>query len=74
MAVDNKLFNRIFQGNSDGQAILDELSRLFYDRNSYTKGDPYETTFKEGQRSVIGFIIQKCAVNEDDTVVDLDIE
>ena len=75
MPVDNKLFHRIFQGNVDGQKILDELSRLFYDRGSYVEGDPHGTTFKEGQRSGVAFIIRKCAVKEEeDKSIDLDKE
>ena len=61
-----KIYYRIFQQDGDGQSILDELAALFYDRLSYCKGDSYETAYKEGQRSVVAFIIRKCGlVNEE---------
>lgn len=41
-----------------GQDALKHLKRLFYDRSSFVKGDPYHTAFKEGQRDVIGYIIE----------------
>lgn len=62
MAVDSKIYNRIFQQDKDGQAILDELSALFYDRPSYVKGDSHEMAYKEGQRSVVALIIRKCGL------------
>ena len=65
MPVDPSIYSRIFQQDKDGQAILDELAALFYDRPSYTKGDPYETAFKEGQRSVIALIIRKCGLSQE---------
>ena len=57
-----KTYYRIFQQDKDGQMILDELAALFYDRQSYIKGDPHETSFREGQRSTIAFIIRKCGL------------
>lgn len=36
-----------------GKLVLEDLKLAFYDRQSHTPGDPYETTFKEGQRSVV---------------------
>lgn len=64
---DNKIYNRIFQQDKDGQSILDELAAMFYDRPSYVRGDPYETAYKEGQRAVVLFLIRKCEVVNDDT-------
>lgn len=68
--VDPKIYNRIFQQDRDGQAVLDELSRLYYDRPSYTKGDTHETAFKEGQRSVVSFLIHKCGLIQEDKDAD----
>lgn len=50
-----------FQVNKDGNQIFEEMCRIFYDQQSHTHGDPYETAFKEGQRSVMAFIINKMA-------------
>lgn len=64
-----KMYYRIFQQDKDGQAILDELAALFYDRQSYVKGDSYETAFKEGQRSIVAFIINKCGqINKEEEI------
>lgn len=68
--VDNKIYNRIFQQDKDGQAILDELSRLFYDRSSYVKGDPYDTAFREGQRAVVSYLIHRCGLIDEEEAVD----
>ena len=65
--VEPNIYDRIFQQDKDGQAILDELSALFYDRPSYVKGDPHETAYKEGQRSVIALIIRRCGLAQEGT-------
>lgn len=57
-----KMYYRIFQEDRDGQAIFDEMAGLFYDRPSYVKGDPHETAYREGQRSVVMFLIRKCGL------------
>jgi hypothetical protein len=55
-------YYNIFQSNPDGQKILDELSRLYYDRSSITNPvDANATLVLEGQRQVVLWIIQKCA-------------
>ena len=41
--------------------VWEGLQLLFYHRSSFVKGDPYHTSFKEGQRDVIGFI-NECMV------------
>jgi len=66
MPVDPSIYNRIFQRDKDGEAILAELSALFYDRPSYTKGDTHETAFKEGQKSVVAFLIRKCGLAQEE--------
>lgn len=35
-----------------GARTLDRLRKSFGDRPSYQRGDPYETAYNEGQRSV----------------------
>lgn len=64
MRVENEIYNRLFQRDKDGQNVLAELCRLFYDRPSYVKGDTHETAHREGQRSVVAFLMHKCAVLE----------
>lgn len=63
--VEAKIYVRLFQQDRDGQAVLDELARLYYDRASYTRGDTHETAFKEGQRSVVAYLIRKCGIVEE---------
>lgn len=65
MPVEPNIYNRIFQRDTDGQAVLNELSALFYDRPSYTKGDTHETAFKEGQKSVVALLIRKCGLSQE---------
>lgn len=62
-----KFYRDVF-GKETGESVLLELTSLYYDRISYTKGDPYETAFKEGQRSVIEFILRKIA--EQDQIIE----
>jgi len=59
--VDPKLYSDVFQANPAGQKILEEMSIIFEHRISHVSGDPYETAFREGQRSVMLFIYKKCA-------------
>ena len=42
----------------NGEEGLKALRKLFFDVKAYTKGDPYHTSFKEGQRDVVGFMIE----------------
>jgi len=41
----------------EGKRVLADLQSAYYHRLSYTKDDPYETAFREGQRNVIIRII-----------------
>lgn len=70
----NKIYYRIFQEDKDGQGIITELAARFYDRPSYVKGDPYETAFKEGQRSVVAFLIRKCGLALEPEILEPEIE
>jgi hypothetical protein len=57
--LSNEDYDAIFVKNGTGEKVLGELSALYYDRPSYTKGDHFETAYKEGQRSVVEFILRK---------------
>lgn len=62
MEIDIKrLMWEVFQNNPAGQKVLEHLSSRFYDSPLYSKGDPYDTTFKIGQREVIAYIINSIA-------------
>jgi len=36
-----------------GKIVFADLMKSFYDRVSYSRGDVYETVFREGQRDVV---------------------
>lgn len=63
--VEPMIYNRIFQRDQDGMNILEELIKLYYDRKSYVKGDTHDTAFREGQRDVVKFLLNKSGVLED---------
>lgn len=52
-------YHWIFAETEGGQRIMNELTKLFFDIQSYTQNDPYHTTFLEGQRSVVRHILLK---------------
>ena len=48
---------KIIFGGDEGQRILNDLKMRFHEyATTHQKGDPYETAFLEGQRSVLNFI------------------
>ena len=48
---------KIIFGGDEGQRILNDLKLRFHESTTtHQKGDPYETAFGEGQRSVLNFI------------------
>ena len=57
---DHKQLKQDYENTFDtpqGTRVFGDLDSAYYHRSSYTKDDPYETTFREGQRSVIIRII-----------------
>lgn len=61
MEVPDAIYNRVFQQDGDGAAILQELSTLFFDPLSFDAENPHKTSFNEGRRSVIQYIMQRAA-------------
>ena len=48
---------KIIFGGDEGQRALNDLKLRFHEfTTTHQKGDPYETAFLEGQRSVLNFI------------------
>lgn len=43
-------------GETDGDTVLDDLRSRFHCHSPTFSADPYETAFREGQRSVVLFI------------------
>ena len=58
------VYNRLFQQDRDGVAVLEELAAMFYDQLSFVSGDPHATSFNEGSRAVILYIMQRAGSNE----------
>lgn len=61
MPLDKDAYKRIFEGNQDGIAILDELCRI-YAKDCYVKGGraaERQTLVNCGERNVIEFIVKK---------------
>lgn len=61
MPLDKDAYKRIFEGNQDGIAILDELCRIFA-KDCYVKGGraaERQTLVNCGERNVIEFIVKK---------------
>ncbi|KAB0665645.1 hypothetical protein F6V25_07945 [Oryzomonas japonica] len=58
------VYNRVFQQDRDGAAILEELSSKYHDCASYVVGDPHATSFNEGARSVILYLFKRAGSSE----------
>ena len=48
---------RITFSSKEGERVLADIQSAYYHRGSYSKNDPHETSYREGQRSVIIRII-----------------
>lgn len=61
--IPDKVYNRVFQQDGDGAAILQELSALFYDQVGFQPGisKPDDAVYAEGQRSVIRYLMSRSA-------------
>ena len=57
----------IFSQNPVGHKIFQELSTLFYDVESYSRGDSHHTAYNEGKRAVLGHIINR--MNESQEII-----
>lgn len=54
-----RLMYRVFQVNPEGIKVFEYLTNRFYDIKSYTRDDPHHTSFLEGQREVLAFVINQ---------------
>lgn len=61
--VANETYKEFFVKTEAGKAILEELMKIYYHRISYVPNDPHQTSFNEGARSVINFIMNKSNSN-----------
>lgn len=59
--VDSKAYNDVFVVSGNGQKVLLELLRLYWINTTFNKAEPSDqTAFREGQKSVITFLLNKC--------------
>lgn len=47
--------------SADGKILFNYLEQTYYNQASYTRGDPYETAFREGGRDVVADLIKRKA-------------
>lgn len=60
----DEVYRRVFQEDADGQMILDELSRLFYDVPCYVPGRSAEEAIHvDGARKVLLYIMQRAGIS-----------
>lgn len=68
--VTSEEYFKIFQNDTTGIRVFEELCSIYYDIDAYEKGDPYHTSYQAGQRSVIKYIINKMMISQEDRKVD----
>jgi hypothetical protein len=59
--IPDSVYNRVFEQDGDGASILQELAVLFYDRPSFDEASPHRTSYNEGQRSVVEYLMARAA-------------
>ena len=53
---DLRAANKFILESNDGEVIMEDLELRFHIRTPVFSNDPYETAFRDGQRSVILFM------------------
>lgn len=62
--VPDEVYHRVFQEDADGQLILNELGRLFYDVPCYAPGRTAEEAIHiDGGRKVIMYILGRAGIS-----------
>ena len=56
---DLKTYYKVLFSSNDGKIVLDELAKRFHMATPVFSADPYETAFRDGQRSVVLFLNQQ---------------
>jgi hypothetical protein len=64
LQVPDEIYQRVFQEDADGQQILDELARLFYDVPCYAPGRSAEEAIHiDGGRRVVMYILERAGIS-----------
>lgn len=58
-AIAPEIWQRVFQQDADGVAILEELTAQFVDSEQLAPGQPDLTAYKLGQKALVMHIIRK---------------
>lgn len=61
LKVPDTVYNRVFEQDNDGAAILAELALMFYDVETFAPGQPDLSAYNQGARSVIKYIMQRAS-------------
>ena len=49
---------KVLFSSNDGKIVMDDLAKRFYLASPVFSNDPYETAFRDGQRTVVLFMNQ----------------
>jgi hypothetical protein len=64
MSIPDEVYRRVFQEDADGQMILDELARIFYDVPCYVSGRCAEEAIHiDGGRRVILYLMGRIGIS-----------
>lgn len=63
LTIDPKIYQRIFQEDKDGAAILEELAAVFVYPDQFVPGQPDTTARNLGAKAVIMAIMERSADN-----------
>ncbi|MBI2798965.1 MAG: hypothetical protein HYX63_01560 [Gammaproteobacteria bacterium] len=60
-------YSQTFEGFAAGVNVLEDLVGMYYDQPSFEKDNPHLTSYREGRRAVIAYILSQLAqiTNED---------
>ncbi len=58
-------YRQVFEHSPVGKDVLLHLRKVFYDRLSFEDLNPHGTSYKEGQRSVIHYILEVLTVPDE---------
>lgn len=62
--IPDEVYRRVFQEDGDGQLILDELARLFYDVPCHKPGGtPEDAIHIDGGRKVVMYIMSRAGIS-----------
>ena len=61
---------KVVLNNDDGHKVLNDLAARFHIHGSTFSNEPNETAFREGQRTVVLFLLAMLRENQKEQIVD----